>query len=420
MFCFIHAADLHLDSPLVGLEGYRDAPVEQIRNAARRAFDNLVDLAIKKEAAFVLLAGDVFDVDWKDHNAGIYFLNRLGRLNAAGIRVFMVSGNHDATSQISRALVLPDNVTLFSHRKPETRILEEIGVAVHGQSFSAQAVTDDLSHTYPPAVRGVLNIGLLHTSVTGRPGHEPYAPCTVEGLCARGYDYWALGHVHQREELSRDPWIVFPGNIQGRHVRETGPKGCSLVTVDGGRILEVEHHDLDVLRWHVLRVEVGGCDSTNALLDHVRGQFEDILKESDGRPLAVRLILEGCTPIHTLLHQKFNSLIEQFREIVAGFSDVWLEKVILNTRKSTDPEECFPDDTPISAIEQEVRDLQGRNFDLLTFMPEFEQLRNKLPPELSGDAELFPSGSEGLRCLCEDVKEFLVGRMLGQGGRHED
>lgn len=420
MFRFIHAADLHLDSPLMGLESYRDAPVDQIRSAARRAFDNLVDLAIEKEAAFLLLAGDLFDGDWKDYNTGIYFMNRLGRLKVAGIKVFMVSGNHDAASHISRALVLPENVTLFSHRKPETQVLEEIGVAVHGQSFSARAVTEDLSRTYPQALNGYFNIGLLHTSVTGRPGHEHYAPCAIDGLRSKGYDYWALGHVHQREELSQDPWIVFPGNIQGRHIREAGPKGCTLVTVDEGRVLRVEPHDLDVLRWHDLRLELSCCESIDSVAELVRRALEDALRESGGRPIAARLVLEGCTPVHGPLHQRVNSLVEQFREIAAGLTDVWLEKVILNTRKGVSPEESLLDDSPLAAIEMEVRDLQNRGASLLDFIPELEQLRNKLPAELSGDSDLFPSGTEGIASLCEDVKELLVGRILRQGGKHED
>ena len=176
MFKFLHAADIHLDSPLKGLEAYQDAPVEQIRSATRRAFDNLVDLAIQEEVAFVLLAGDLFDGDWKDYNTGIYFMNRMGRLKEAGIEVFMVSGNHDAASQISRALHLPDNVKLFSHRNPETRILDNLNVAIHGQSFPSRSVSDDLTRNYPQGQQGLLNVGLLHTALTGRPGHEPYAP----------------------------------------------------------------------------------------------------------------------------------------------------------------------------------------------------------------------------------------------------
>ncbi|PKN67838.1 MAG: DNA repair exonuclease [Deltaproteobacteria bacterium HGW-Deltaproteobacteria-15] len=420
MFRFIHAADLHLDSPLMGLEGYQDAPVEQIRNAARRAFDNLVEIAIEKEAAFVLLAGDVFDGDWKDHNSGIYFMNRLGRLNKAGIRVFIASGNHDAASSISRALLLPENAILFPSKKPETRILEDIGVAIHGQSFPSRAVTEDLSRNYPPASKGFFNIGLLHTSLTGRPGHEPYAPCTTDGLCSKDYQYWALGHVHQREEVSREPWIVFPGNIQGRHIRETGPKGCTLVTVEGGNIIEMEAQDLDVFRWCVSSVDVSDCESINAVADLVQQSFQDVIGKSENRPVAVRLILEGETPVHRQLHERSEYCTDQFRGIAAGLTEVWLEKVIFKTRKEGMPFQEIDDNSPLATIEGEVAALKQRGASLVDFIPDIEQLRNKLPPELSGESELFPSGNEGVASLCEDVKDLLIGRILKEGGRYED
>jgi DNA repair exonuclease SbcCD nuclease subunit len=394
--------------------------VDQIRNAARRAFDNLVELAIEKETAFVLLAGDLFDGDWKDHNTGIYLMNRLGRLKNAGIRVFMVSGNHDAASHISRALLLPENVTLFSHRRPETRLLEDIGVAIHGQSFPSRAVSEDLSSHYPQAVTGFFNIGLLHTSLTGRSGHEPYASCTMDGLCSKGYQYWALGHVHQREEVSQDPWIVFPGNIQGRHIRETGSKGCTLVTADEGSVIETEAHHLDVFRWCISRLDVSDCETIDSVAELVQQTFQEGLEKAENRPIGIRLILEGATPVHGLLHEKSDFCTEQFRNIAAGLSEVWLEKVIFNTRKAgVCAEESVPDDSPLSAIGGQVRDLQDRAIPLLDFIPELEQLRNRLPPELSGDKELFHPGSEGIGALCEDVKELLIRKMLRQEGRHE-
>ena len=271
---FIHAADIHLDSALHGLERYEGAPVEEIRSATRRAFDNLIDLAIDEEVAFVLLVGDLYDGDWKDYNTGLYFVERMGRLREASIRVFIVAGNHDAASQITKHLRLPDNVTLFSTKRPEQIILEDLNVAVYGQGFATRAVTDDLSQAYPQGDPQLFNIGLLHTCLDGKPGHEPYAPCTVDGLRSKGYQYWALGHVHNREEVSRDPWIVFPGNIQGRHIREIGPKGCTLVTVENGEIEEVEHRDLDVMRWSLCELDVSASES----VDDIYGQVQNPLQ----------------------------------------------------------------------------------------------------------------------------------------------
>jgi DNA repair exonuclease SbcCD nuclease subunit len=130
------------------------------------------------------------------------------KLESAGIDVFIVAGNHDAASQITKQLRLPDNVTLFSTNKPQTIVLDQLGVAVHGQGFAKREVTDDLSRAYPQASPNLFNIGILHTCLDGKPGHEPYAPCSLDGLRSKGYDYWALGHVHNREVISQDPWIL--------------------------------------------------------------------------------------------------------------------------------------------------------------------------------------------------------------------
>lgn len=232
MFKFIHAADIHLDSPLRGLARYEGAPVAELRSATRQALEGLIRTAIEEEVAFVLLAGDLYDGDWRDYNTGLFFASQMSKLRKVGIKVFLISGNHDAQSQITKTIRLPDNVRQLSTRKPETVLLENVGVAIHGRGFATRAVTEDISATYPDARAGYFNIGMLHTSANGREGHEPYAPCTVQGLAAKGYDYWALGHVHKREVLSEDPWIVFSGNIQGRHIREQGAKGCSLVPFD--------------------------------------------------------------------------------------------------------------------------------------------------------------------------------------------
>ncbi|MBN2032230.1 MAG: DNA repair exonuclease [Deltaproteobacteria bacterium] len=412
MFRLLHGADIHLDSPLKGLETYPDAPVEQIRGAVRRAFDNLIDLAVEEEVALVLLAGDLFDGDWKDYNSGIYFINRMGRLREAGIRVFIVLGNHDAAGQITRALRFPDNVVLFSHKKPETRILDDLNVAVHGRSFPSRSVSEDLTKEYPQGAPDLFNIGLLHTSLTGRPGHETYAPCTLGALESKGYQYWALGHVHQREEVLREPWIVFPGNIQGRHIRETGPKGCTLVTVEEGRISAVEHRDLDILRWEVCHVDLCGCDMNDQCLDLVRQAFENEAGRAEGRPIALRLVLEGSTPLHGNLRENLVHWVEEFRAIAAGLVGVWLEKVVIATRKKIDTDVSALKGSPFSDLEGAIEALRQGSSRLLDLVPEFEALRSKLPPELLSEMDPFSPEKEESASLSDDVRELIRGKML--------
>jgi DNA repair exonuclease SbcCD nuclease subunit len=172
MIKFIHTADIHLDSPLHRLETYEGVPAAEIRQASRRAFENLIDLAVAEAVNFVLITGDLFDGDWKDYHTGLYFIRQMHRLKAAGIDVYIVSGNHDAAGQMTRRLPYPDNVHLFDHRRPQTHRIGDLNVAVHGQSFAGPVVLDNLARGYPEPLPGCFNIGLLHTSLTGREGHE--------------------------------------------------------------------------------------------------------------------------------------------------------------------------------------------------------------------------------------------------------
>ena len=418
MFRFIHAADIHLDSPLRGLESYEDAPVDEIRGANRRAFDNLVELAVEEDVSFVLLAGDLYDGEWKDYNTGLFFAERMGRLRRQNIRVFMVSGNHDAASQITRSLQLPDNVQVLSTKKPQTILLDHIGVAIHGQGYQSRAVSKNLAEQYPQYNPGYFNIGILHTALNGREGHEPYAPCTLDDLRQKGYDYWALGHVHKREEVSKDPWIVFPGNIQGRHIRETGAKGASLVTVENGEIVGVEHHKLDVLRWSVCRVDLSDCEVMNAVHDHVRQALEGEQEQADGRILAVRLVLTGDCPVHTRLLEDSVHLRESFRSTAAGLGDMWLEKVLFKTDRKGSLKDAMGEETPLAGLMTAVEQFELDAGRLLDLVPEVAALKNKLPPDLiGGDDPLLPTAPDQISVFLDDVRELLTAKLISHGDK---
>ncbi len=418
MFCFVHAADIHLDSSLHGLERYEGAPVDEIRSATRRAFDNLIELAIDEEVAFVLLVGDLYDGDWKDYNTGLYFVERMGRLREAGIRVFIVAGNHDAASQITKHLRLPDNVTLFSTKNPELVILDDLNVALYGQGFATRAVTDDLSQAYPQGDPELFNIGLLHTCLDGKPGHEPYAPCSVDGLRSKGYQYWALGHIHKREEVSQDPWIVFPGNIQGRHIREVGPKGCTLVTVESGEIAAVEHRDLDVMRWSLCEIDVSASETVEEVYERVHDGLQSVLDAAEGRPVAVRLVLQGACAAHSILHADRERWIQEYRAMATGLGGegIWLEKVSIKTKASVSVDEVFERDDALSGLLRAIRDMELDASALDELADEISVLRQKLPAELlGGDDPYDPTQPEVLKETLEDIKELLVNRLLSTG-----
>jgi len=297
MFKFIHAADVHLDSPLRGLSRYESAPEESIRDACRRAFENLVDLAIDEKVSFVLLAGDLYDGDWKDYSTGIFLSRQMGRLGNHGILVYTVAGNHDAANRITKALDNPANMTMLSSRKAETIKIDDLAVAIHGRSFGKQHVDENLAAGFPAAEKGMFNIGLLHTSLDGREGHAVYAPCSQDDLRSRGYPYWALGHIHKQEFVSEDPWIVFPGCIQGRHIKETGAKGCVLVTVEDNAVNSVKKCPLEVLRWVNCRVDLTDAAEKKEVIERTRRSIENELDSADGRPVAMRIRFEGAAPV---------------------------------------------------------------------------------------------------------------------------
>ena len=416
MFKFIHTADIHLDSPLRGLEAHDDAPVDEIRRATRRAFENLIDVAINYKVAFLIIAGDLYDGDWKDHNTGIFFATHMGRLDKAGIKVFIVLGNHDASSQITKNMPLPENVTVFSSRKSESIKLEDLNVIIHGQSYSSRAVSDNLASKYPQFESDFFNIGVLHTSLTGREGHENYAPCTLDDLVSKGYQYWALGHVHKRELVSKDPIALFPGNLQGRHINEAGSKGATLLTVEDDRIIENKELDLDVLCWFICQVDISDCDTNEAMYEKIRSAMEEKQNIAEGKTIAIRLQLLGNTPLHSALHAYSVTIIEEIRGIAASLSSVWLEKIEIKTSKNRKKVKLEDEDSPFAGLIKAIDTLNFEEIEFTSLIPDLAKLKTRLPAELHKEDLLLLAQKEELSELKDDVKELLKGRLAEKGG----
>ena len=385
---FIHAADIHLDSPLKGLERYENAPIERIRGATRRAFTRLVDLAIAKTVDFVLIAGDLYDGDWRDYNTGLYLVRELGRLRELKIPVIVIAGNHDAANKMTRALRLPENVRFLAHERPETVHLEELGVAIHGQSFAKAAVLENLAAAYPAPSKGYTNIGLLHTGMGGVDGHERYAPCTLEELRVRGYDYWALGHIHARQALCNEPMVVFAGNVQGRHIRETGPKGCLLATIHPDQRIDAVFHRLDQVRWERGSVNIAELESESEILGRAAEMFDGLLAtEPDlDSMLAVRVSLRGRTSLHGRLRTDAERYVAEIRSLAAerGGDRLWIERVELETsplRIATMP------DGPFDELLEVIEQLGSNPTAMNSVVDELAELKRKLPAELAHDPD---------------------------------
>ena len=382
---FIHAADIHLDSPLTGLSAYQDAPAALLRTATRDAFENLVAEAIAEKVDFMVIAGDLYDGNWKDFNTGIFFARQMGRLNSAGIPVFLLYGNHDADNEMTKKLLLPENVHRFPTGKPGTFKLPELKVALHGRSFKDAATTENLAVGYPEPVHGWLNIGVLHTALEGKSAHANYAPCTIAELEARGYQYWALGHVHEHRIWRGTSTIAFPGNLQGRHIRETGPRGALMVTANGAEIESVERIYVDVLRWHALEVDVSAASNLAEVVRLAARSIEQMLDDSEGDlPMAVRVTLVGASPAHGELFgleaQVRAEVLAQAASINA--SRLWIEKVRVDTSPHELAEQVAARSDAIADLQALLAKAEADSGFLQGLQDDLMQLVGKLPLEV--------------------------------------
>ena len=413
----VHAADLHIDSPLRGLSRYPNAPVDVIRNATRRAFENLIDLCLQERVALLLLAGDVFDGNWRDYSTGMFFAAQLARLRQGGVRVVTVRGNHDAKSQITRELRLPENVTELSTRKPETKVFEDLGIAVHGQGFAAREVPEDLVVRYPAPLEGLFNVGLLHTSLDGRPGHDPYAPTSLQVLCNRGYDYWALGHVHAREVLCEAPHVVFPGNLQARHMRETGPKGATLLTLERGRLRDVRHEILDAVRFASCEVDLSAAADGHDAVELARSALAREVAQAGGRLLAARVVFTGRSRAHARLAADLEHWTEQVRAAsLDADGAVWLENVQLRTRSELDVQALAARGDALGQLTAGLLALEDEPAALEEWCAALAY-ELKLPREaLLGDDGLRLADPAFIAELLPEVRELLLSRLLDAEG----
>jgi DNA repair exonuclease SbcCD nuclease subunit len=339
----VHAAYLHLDSTLRRLGRLGDDGVaETLRAASRRALENLVALVVGEKVPVLLLAGDVYDGDWHDYGTGRFFVRQMDRLHDEGIRVVMISGNHDAESEITRSLRLPPNVTILDVARPQSARFDDLGIVVHGQGFATKAVLHNLAAAFPDRIPGLVNVGLLHTSVAGQEGHEPYAPCDLQDLLAKGYDYFALGHVHRRAVLHEgEHAVAYSGNLQGRSPRETGPKGALLVELglEPGH-LTLDFHPLDVARWETLTVPVEGCADLEAALDVAQERMRAVAATAQGRPVAARVVFTGRTPAAAVLAD--TERVREELRLIADRTGVTVEKVEVRVRSDAEDDAIDP------------------------------------------------------------------------------
>ena len=333
-FRFVHTADLHLDSPLRSL-ALRDPDLAGlIGDATRRAFSNLVDLCIDEGAEALMIAGDLYDGDQTSMKTALFLADCLRRLDEAGVRTFIVRGNHDAESRITRELALPEGAKAFRGRSEAAMLDRPDGafpVAVHGVSFGKPHAPESLVPKFRPPVPGAFNIGLLHTSLGGVPGHDPYAPCSVADLAGTGFDYWCLGHVHKRAVHREKPHVVMPGMPQGRHIGEAGPKSVTLVRVADDGSVACEERAVSVAQFERVTVDLAGVADWREMTERIGASLERARAGLRADRLVARLELTGGTPLNWRLRRERELVEGEARHCAGAAGNSWIEKVELAT-----------------------------------------------------------------------------------------
>jgi len=405
-FSFLHCADVHLGAPFRGLTDLSPELGAHLRDAPAAAFTRLVTAAVERQVVGLIIAGDLFDAADRNLRAQIKLRDQLVRLHEAGISTYVTAGNHDPMGGWLSSIRYPDSVHFFG---PEVSALPlqrdgETLAHVYGASFNRPEVKHNLAAEFPIEPEGPFSIGVLHASVGDRSEHAPYAPCSLQDLQSRRFDYWALGHVHKRETLHGErPIIHYPGNPQGLHINETGPRGGTLVEVASNGSISLTPIWSDVVRWHRLRTSIEGMQSIDDLLGVFNQTASGIVGEASDCLHILRWTLTGAGPLHAELRRPDagQDLTESLREEHASPAEpgtVWLERLDLATRAKRDMRSL-----------REQQDLLG---DFLRLAEELRSSPPAPPDHEIGTGKSFGPEPESSTAVREAVAELLEDRRV--------
>ncbi|MDD5697005.1 MAG: DNA repair exonuclease [Victivallaceae bacterium] len=415
---FIHCADLHLGSPFKGISSGNPALGAALAAATFDAFANIIDAALDHDADFLLIAGDVFDAEDHSLRSRLFFKNRLERLEEAGIRCFIVCGNHDPLRSWSQTVGLPDNTVIFDAGVPQTFTVERHGhelATICGTSFETGAVTANLAARFKRERSDLPAVALLHAAVNSAGGND-YAPAQLSdltGLTQNNFDYWALGHAHSFAILNPAfPAVVYPGCPQGTSPRETGAKSCCLVQLQPGSAPQIEALAVDMIRYAFRELNITGMETFEDLFAAVNEAGEKIIVENGGRKTVLRLKLSGRSRLNRELRaeDKNNELTEHFeKELGALGETLFLNRVELATREDYNPE-------TFSRGSGFIADLLAGADTLLTDPAGATGVVAELEPIYRKCRALPPFSVEELRAIVENAKYLALDQLLGDGG----
>lgn len=405
-FRFVHTADLHLDSPLRSLAMRNGDLAELVGDATRQALTAIVDLCIDEQVDALIIAGDLYDGDQTSMKTARFLAGQMQRLNEAGIGTFIIRGNHDALSRITQELILPPTVTVFGGRSHAVDLAHgDLALSIHGLSFAKPHAPESLLEKYRRPAPDAVNIGIMHTSLAGAPGHDHYAPCKASDLHDWGFDYWALGHVHVRAQHAGERMVIMPGMPQGRDINESGEKTVTLVTVNDDRSLRVEERATSIAQFERIHVDLSSATTWREAAEFIEEGLGLVRDRTRSAHLVGRLLLTGSTPLSWQLRRDRDLLLAEVAQRAEGLVKTWIEKIEIAT--------TAPVSTPVGGVTAdpvlELGELMHRDIIHLHSVREavrdlVKELRDDLPPEARGF-----SGND------EAAFEALVDQLLTEG-----
>ena len=405
-FKFIHTADIHLDSPLRSLALRNSDLAELIGDATRQALVTIVDLCIDEQVDALIIAGDLYDGDQTSMKTARFLASQMQRLHEAGIATFIIRGNHDALSRITQELILAPSVTVFGGRAHSVDITKGgLRLSVHGLSFAKPQAPESLLEKYRRPSPDAVNIGIMHTSLAGTPGHDLYAPCKLSALHGWGFDYWALGHVHVRTEYAGEHVVVMPGMPQGRDINEAGEKTVTLVTVNDDHSLRIEERTTSTAQFERVPVDMSSAENWREAADLIEAGISEAREHTRSQHLVARLRLTGATPLSWRLRRDRDLLLAETEQRAESVGNTWVEKIDIATTAPVSTPAGGATADPVLELGDLMRsDIIHQHGVRQAVLDLVKELRDDLPPEARGF-----SGND------EDEFETLVDQLLSEG-----
>lgn len=414
---FVHAADLHLDSPFSGMRTEASGQIaDTLHRATFDAYNNTIKLCLEERVDALLIAGDIYDGADRSLRAQLRFVDGLKRLEDAGIRSFICHGNHDPLDGWEAGLDLPPGCVRFGPDVEGEPVFpnEPERAMVYGISYPKRNISENLSLRFTET-KSEFSMGLLHANVGNNAKHDSYAPCTVDDLIKTDIDYWALGHVHTRQILrEREPVVVYPGNTQGRHFNESGPRGVYLVEVDESDAPRLEFREVDEVRWKTLSLDIGELDNMQALLNAISDKAESTLEASGGRSVIIRIELTGRGHLHRTLSQKgTDDILEQINKNYGSLGPwIWCDDISLNTASPIDREWVAQQDDFTGYLARLATDIRANPVELDKLESSLHELyfKSNASPYLK---KYLPSGDK-LQELLAAAEDECLATLVGE------